>query len=129
MGKKPVKKNRHESEVVLSDIVDHVPFRKASSTEYPVKFPEVTNMDILAILSDEEVYSRVSHLESDRQKVVDFRLDPFRWEVEIAYLRREMGIRKTRREVHEIWMKENAALISEINENDFPEFEPSAYPV
>ena len=129
MGKKTVKKNRQENEIVSSDVHENIPFVRKASSEYPVKFPDVTNMDVLAILSDEEVYSRVSHLESDRQKVIDHRLDPFRWEVEIAYLRREMSIRKTRREVHEIWLKENASLITEVNENDFPEFEPTAYPV
>ena len=129
MGKKTVKKNRQENEIVSSDVHENIPFVRKASSEYPIKFPDVTNMDVLAILSDEEVYSRVSHLESDRQKVIDHRLDPFRWEVEIAYLRREMSIRKTRREVHEIWLKENASLITEVNENDFPEFEPTAYPV
>jgi len=128
VGKKTVKKNRQEGEIVPGDVYQGAPFVKRLVNEYPAKFPDVTSMDVLAILSDEEVYSRVSCLESDRQKVVDFRLDPFRWEVEIAYLRREMSIRKTRREAHEAWLKENASLVSEINENHFPDFEPTAYP-
>lgn len=74
-------------------------------------------MDEIAVFSDEELFSRVSSLENDRNKVVDSRFDPMLWEVEIAYLRREMGIRRQRREAHEVFLRENAHLLVEEDVN------------
>ncbi len=79
--------------------------------ECPVPVPNVINMDDIAILSDEELMSRMTNLENDRVKVIDSRFDPMLWEIEIAYYRREVGIRRQRRELHEIFLRENAHLL------------------
>ncbi len=72
---------------------------------YPVAFPEVANIDVLAIAQDEELVSRLRSLEDDRTKVLDAHLDPKLWEEEVAYLRREMQIRRSRREAHERYVR------------------------
>lgn len=72
---------------------------------YPVGFPEVANMDALGIISDEELVTRLRSLEDDRAKVLDAHLDPRLWEDEVAYVRREMQVRRTRRETHERYVR------------------------
>lgn len=86
---------------------------RRDNIRYPVEVPQIVNMDDIARYLDDELYQKLTHLENDRNKVVDARLDPMLWEVEIAYLRREAGIRKTRRELHEAFLKEHAGLLSE----------------
>ena len=83
----------------------------------PIPVPNVVNMDEIAIFSDEELFARASSLENDRTKVVESRFDPMLWEIEIAYLRREMGIRRQRREAHEVFIRENAHLLIEEDVN------------
>lgn len=79
----------------------------------PVPVPTAANIDDIAVYSDEELFSRLSGMENDRLKVAESRFDPTLWEIEIAYLRREMGIRRQRREAHEIYLRENAHLLPE----------------
>jgi hypothetical protein len=79
----------------------------------PVAVPEVVNMDETALVPDEELFSRLNQLESDRLKVIDGNFDPYLWEIEIAYLRRESQIRRQRREAHEAYLYENAAFLTE----------------
>jgi hypothetical protein len=110
------------------DVDGEMNFRRGGPGDYPFPLPQRLNMDVIAIMSDEEVYSRAASLEGERNKIVDYRLDPFNWEVEIAYLRREMGIRKVRRDLHEKFMKENAALLAEISEEGYAEFEFNSHP-
>ena len=83
----------------------------------PIPVPNVVNMDEIAIFSDEELFARASSLENDRTKVVESKFDPMLWEIEIAYLRREMGIRRQRREAHEVFIRENAHLLIEEDVN------------
>ncbi len=73
---------------------------------YPVSFPETTNIDVLSIVTDEELISRFRSIDDDRIKVLDAHLDPRQWEEEIAYLRREMQIRRSRREAHERYSRQ-----------------------
>ncbi len=88
-----------------------------SYQQCPVPVPNVVNMDEIAVFSDEELFARVSSLENDRNKAVEARFDPLLWEVEIAYLRREMGIRRQRRDTHEVFIRENAHLLTEEDVN------------
>ncbi len=83
----------------------------------PVPVPNVVNMDEIAIYSDEELFARMTSLENDRNKVIEARFDPMLWEIEIAYLRREAGIRRQRREAHEIFLRDNAHLLPEEDVN------------
>lgn len=90
--------------------------------DYPVEFPTRSSMDDIARYLDDELYTCLSKLENDRLKVIESRLDPSPWEIEIAYLRREAGIRKTRREIHEEFLRNNSAILPEeeiFMEDDF----------
>lgn len=112
------KKKRNNTNQVQQNNFDsheyeYVPATQHSQQHYPVPVPEVVNMDVTALLLDDELYSRLNLLESDRLKVLDARLDPLLWEVEIAYLRREIGIRKLRREAHEKYLQEVIAMYPE----------------
>ena len=81
-------------------------------------------MDELAIALDDELFSRLNNLENDRLKVIEARFDPTPWEIEIAYLRREVQLRKVRRELHEQYLAEHATLFPD---QDFVEFDDSKY--
>jgi hypothetical protein len=83
----------------------------------PVPVPNVVNMDDIAIFSDEELFARTTGLENDRNKAIEARFDPMLWEIEISYLRREMGIRRQRREAHEAFINENSHLLVEEDVN------------
>ena len=112
------KKKRNNTNQVQQNNFDsyeyeYVPVTQHSQPNYPVPVPEVVNMDVTALLLDDELYSKLNLLESDRLKVLDARLDPLLWEVEIAYLRREIGIRKLRREAHEKYLQEVIAMYPE----------------
>lgn len=73
--------------------------------KYPVAVPEVMNYDDIGYLSDETIFDRLSRLENDRAQVLSAGLDPYSWEVEIAYLRREQQIRSARLERHSHYVK------------------------
>jgi hypothetical protein len=70
-------------------------------------------------MMDEDVYGRLNALEADRVKVVESRLDARPWEEEIAYIRREIQLRRGRREAHEAFIREQARLFAE-EERDLP---------
>lgn len=73
---------------------------------YPVSFPELMNIDVMGVITDEELITRLRSLEDDRAKVLDAHLDPRLWEEEVAYLRREMQIRRSRRDAHERYSRQ-----------------------
>ena len=111
---KKTKKQVNNAEIQVDEHFYQQPrFVGFDNIRYPVDVPQVINMDEIARYLDDDLYQKITHLENDRNKVVDARMDPSLWEIEIAYLRREAGIRKSRRELHEIFLKENAGLISE----------------
>lgn len=65
--------------------------------------PMITSIDEIALLSDEELSARVNRFEAERGRT----RDPYPWEVEIAYFRREQQIRKKRAEAHDQWLANN----------------------
>lgn len=67
--------------------------------------PDIVSVDVTAVISDDELVNRVRYLEDDRQRAVDANVDPKPWEEEISYLRREMQIRRGRREAHDNYVK------------------------
>lgn len=76
-----------------------------SQRRYPSNIPEVVSIDVLATMTDDDIISRMRVMEDDRQKVNDAGMDPIFWEIEAAYVRREMMIRRARREAHERYMR------------------------
>ena len=81
--------------------------------------PEVTNMDDIALLIDEDLVTRISSLEEGRNKAVSSGQDPYYWEVELAYFRREYSLRKTRKDIHEKWMVEQIRMLN-VDESNLP---------
>ena len=119
------KKNRQSQNVVNNNFQEEYhtsPRESAVRGQYPVNPPRPTNMDELAVCADDQLYSMSQQFESERQKVLEARLDPYFWEVELAYLRRELGFRRQRREAHEAYVQKNAALFQE-EEFFLPEYE------
>lgn len=62
--------------------------------------PEVYNMDDIGYMSDEAIHDRGSSLENEKNRLVAMGKDPYLWEVEMAYLRREQQLRQTRAARH-----------------------------
>jgi hypothetical protein len=85
--------------------------------QYPVQLPEQTSIDDLAMMSDEELVHQANLLEHDRGVVLEARLDARPWEEEIAYVRREQQLRRSRRDAHADWQVKFASTIaaSELN--------------
>lgn len=88
------------------------------SRRHSMNLPEVVNMDNLAILSDEDLTNRLHALEIDHQKVLDAFQDARPWEEEIAYVRREMQIRKVRKDFHENYLKSSPKSEDDYQSND-----------
>lgn len=74
---------------------------------YPINLPQQPTIDELATTTDEELLRLGRQLEQERETIHEARLDPRPWEEEIAYIRREQQIRKTRREAHAAWWSQN----------------------
>lgn len=77
-----------------------------TNRRYPTQQPEVINIDDLAVLTDEELNGLCYKLDSERQKVIDAYLDPRPWEEELAYIKREMQVRRARREAHDRYVRQ-----------------------
>jgi hypothetical protein len=83
----------------------HRPWQKpAVIIKSPVPFPDVVNMDVLATMLDEDLFKRLQDLEIDHNKVVDHGYDSTQWDNEISFVRREMQIRRIRRDSHDQYM-------------------------
>jgi len=80
---------------------------QGQSQRYPVEAPYVVDMEVLAYSSDDELRERNNYLNSTKEQVVRAGLDPYLWEVELAYVHREMGIRDTRHAAHERYLRSN----------------------
>lgn len=74
----------------------------------PNHSPAIFNMDDLGYSSDEELFSLAGRLESERSQLLSRGLDPYQWEVEISYVRREQQLRKLRAERHADWLASTA---------------------
>lgn len=63
-------------------------------------------MDHLGGMLDEALAARAHMLESERSRLVDGDDNPYFWEVELAYIRREQQLRRVRREAHEAYTRQ-----------------------
>jgi len=68
---------------------------------FPAVVPNIVSYDELAVMSDDDVIGRLRVLEDDRNKVLNASMDPRLWENELAYIKRELQIRRSRREAHD----------------------------
>lgn len=67
--------------------------------------PEVYNMDDIGYMADEAIHDRAQRLENERNRLVSMSRDPYLWEIELAYLRREQELRQTRANFHAEYLK------------------------
>lgn len=79
---------------------------RVEAEQYPKKknlvpLPDVLNMDVIATMLDDELMERLRNLEIERDRVLEGRRDPQPWEVEAAYVRRELQLRRQRHAIHE----------------------------
>ena len=86
--------------------------------------PEVVSVDVLNTMQDEDLIDHLRVMEGGLSKAESTgRSDPRAWQEEIAYIRREQQIRRTRRDAHaEITRKEIAefdALEARLPAGDF----------
>ena len=73
---------------------------KNGNKDFTNDAPEIYSMDDIAYTSDEAIHDRIDRLESERNRLTGAGRDPYLWEVEIAYLRREDIIRNDREHAH-----------------------------
>lgn len=95
--------------------------KNKSHKNFNIELPEIYNMDDIGYMMDETLYDRVGRLESERSKLVSNGYDAKPWEVEVAYVQREQGIRKTRAEMHAEYVRKFQTPFDEIdfgNPND-----------
>lgn len=74
-------------------------------------------MDTLGAVPDDELITRLRSLEEDRIKVLDAHLDARQWEEEVAYIRRELQIRRSRREAHQNFVRQLEREFAEAEAN------------
>ena len=72
-----------------------------------VETPYIVDIDALAYASDDDLRERQSYLLSTKDVAIRSGVDPYPWEVELAYTQREFGIRESRRLAHERYFKLN----------------------
>lgn len=87
------------------------------------EIPAAISMDILSYASDLEIESRFRSMDIERQRVNNMGYDPYAWEVELAYIQREIGIRESRRIAHENFLKNNP----EVADMSFSSFDSDEY--
>ena len=78
-------------------------FSGGSERNYNVVEPQVVSMDDLAYAADVDLTSRAESLKAERERAVRAGINPRKWEVELAYVQREMDIRDDRADAHMIW--------------------------
>lgn len=74
--------------------------------------PEVIDADTLSYTSDDDLMRRLDYLYSEKDKAYNSNFgDLTSWEVEICYVQRELGIRNSRKFLHEKFLRENQAQV------------------
>jgi hypothetical protein len=118
-------KNRKRAEASPTAAVS---FRQQQQRRYPVPLPEVVSIDVLGTLLDEDLIVRLRALDDDRNKVIDARGDSRPWEEEIAYVRREQQMRRTRRENHQEFVRKEQKTFDDLEASLPPgDFDNSAF--
>ena len=79
-------------------------------------------MDEVAIQTDDVLIDRLRQLEAEKEYILQERGDTRPWETEICYVRRELGLRRTRHQLHDAYLKELEREAAELLalENQYP---------
>ena len=75
--------------------------------QHSVELPVIVTIDVLAGASDSELRSRNNDLENEKDSMLRDGYDPRPWEVELAYVQREIDIRRNRMYMHERYIRNN----------------------
>lgn len=78
-----------------------------SNSYNAVPQPIPVSMDVLAMYSDSEINARAEVIESDMLRATNSGMDPYPWQVELAYLQREYDIRRARVATHDRYLRVN----------------------
>lgn len=115
-----MQKNRKRSEGVES--------RSPRRNNGAVSLPDVVSMDDLGVMLDEDLIVRLRSLEEAKSKAYESHLDLRPWEEEIAYIRREQQVRRTRRDSHAEYVR-NAEMEFNRTEASLPagDFDNTAF--
>ena len=73
---------------------------RATRRGVAVPLPELISSDVLGTMQDEDLILRLRAMDEDRIRAYESGRDTRPWEEEIAYVRREQQIRRTRRDTH-----------------------------
>jgi len=68
--------------------------------------PPVYNMDTVATMQDEELIKQLDAMHEGRNTSIKTRRSMIEWETEICYLRRELYMRRERRQAHETYVRQ-----------------------
>lgn len=78
-----------------------------TTTHYgSMELPAIVNMDDLAVMHDDELYVRARGLDADRWSAISAGASPYDWEVEMAYVCRELQLRHERHNQHMEYLAE-----------------------
>lgn len=105
--------SKNKSNVASSNVSN-----RRNNHAHNVPKPEILSLDTLAVLSEEDLLERLRSLEEERRRLSDAQYDVRAWEEEISYVRRELQVRKTRRDMHDSYLSQNRDdLYQEVTEH------------
>jgi hypothetical protein len=86
-------------------------YNNSFDNQNSVELPVIVTIDVLAGASDSELRSRNNDLENEKDSILRDGYDPRPWEVELAYVQREIDIRRNRMHMHERYIRNNPELV------------------
>jgi len=84
----------------------------ATDMDDVVPFPAKFERDVLSTMSDEELHKTQRSLVDCIERVTQYGLNPYPWEVELCYLQQEIQARSIRLEAHHNWLNSNAQIVA-----------------
>ncbi len=81
-------------------------------TDEVVPFPAKFERDVLSTMGDEELHRSQRSLIDCIERVTQYGLNPYPWEVELCYLQQEIQVRTTRLQAHQNWMGMNSQVVA-----------------
>jgi len=80
--------------------------KKVNRGRAPINLPMLATVDVLGVMPDDELFDRIKMLDLERETVVDGHYDTKVWDEEIAYVQRELQLRRDRRIFHDRYLNQ-----------------------